>query len=151
MINVLLVDEQLLLREGLREILAQVSWMRVVAETGDLRQVRLLLRAHRPDVVLFDVSTPGSDPIPILPGIKGRYPAIGLLIVTSRKEDDFAIRCLSAGADGYVTTFRGTDELIGAIEKVASGGKYVTPTLGELLARSLDQTLDRRRRRHRAL
>jgi DNA-binding NarL/FixJ family response regulator len=89
-------------------------------------------------VVLLDISMPGRSGLEILEEIKAQRPKLAVLILSMHPEEQYAVRALRAGASGYLTKASAPQELIGAIRKVASGGKYVTASLAEKLADELE-------------
>jgi DNA-binding NarL/FixJ family response regulator len=137
MIRVLLADDHVLFRQGLRRLLELESNMQVVAEAASGPETLDRAREKDPDVVLLDVSMPGRGAVEIIQELKQRRRRTGVLILTGHPEDHFAIRCLRSGADGYATKDTPSELLIVAIQKVAAGGKYVSPELAEQLALSL--------------
>ena len=138
MIRILLADDHQMFREGVRCLLEKRSDMTVVAEAGTGQEALTRASEHSPDVVLLDVSVPGRGGLETAAELKQRDPRVHLLILTAYPEDRFAVRCLKAGADGYLTKDHAFDELITAIRKVHTGGKYVSPSLVEHLVLSLD-------------
>jgi DNA-binding NarL/FixJ family response regulator len=90
------------------------------------------------DVVLLDISMPGRSGLDILKQLKGERPKLPILILSMYSEEQYAMRALRAGASGYMTKESAPDELIVAIRKVSEGRKYVTPSLAEKLAISLE-------------
>ncbi len=132
--RVLLADDHKMFRDGLRRLLEEQPTLEVVAEAGTAAEALTLARESRPDLVLLDVAMPGRDSLEILGELKrnGRGPRV--LMLTSRPESEFAIRCLRAGADGYLTKGRAGYELIEAIDRVLGGRKYISSNLAEQLA-----------------
>lgn len=138
MIRILLADDHQMFREGVCSLLEKRSDMTVVAEASTGQEALARASEHSPDVVLLDVSVPGRGSLETAAELKRRDPRVHLLILTAYPEDRFAVRCLKAGADGYLTKDHTFDELITAIHKVHTGGKYVSPSLAEHLVLSLD-------------
>ena len=137
-VRVLIADDHALFREGIKSILEKAEDFTVVAEaaTGS-ETVEQALRC-KPDVVLLDVSMPGRGGIETVQELKRRLPKLRILMLTMHPEDHFAVRCLKEGADGYLTKDAAPIELLEAIRKVRTGGKYVTPSLAERLATNLE-------------
>jgi len=142
MIRVLLADDHTLFREGVRRLLDPDSEIEVVAEAA--RGVEAIERSveMKPHVVLLDVSMPGRGGLETLRDLKDRQPGIRVLMLTVHPESRFAIRCIKAGADGYMTKDAAPEELVRAIRRLASGRKYITPELAEQLAMTLGQDFE---------
>jgi len=138
MIRILVADDHTIVREGLKQILAEVSDMTVRDEAGSGQEALAKIRESEFDVVLLDISMPGRSGIEILKEIKTEQPKLPVLILSMHAEEQYAIRSLRAGASGYLTKTSAPDELIGAIRKVSCGRKYVSASLAEKLAQELD-------------
>lgn len=134
MIRVFIVEDHVLVREGLKRILAETPDIQTVDETGNGRDVIKKIRENNFDLVLLDISLPDSNGLDILKQTKAIRPDLGVLIVSAHPEDHYAVRALKAGASGYVTKTRASSELIDAIRKVAAGQMYVSSSLAEKLA-----------------
>ncbi len=137
MIRVLIVDDHAIVRQGLKQILHEISDMTVSGEAatgvGAIQIVR-----HTPfDVVLLDISLPDRNGVETLKQIKKERPTLPVLMLSMHREREFAIRSLKAGASGYLTKQSAPAQLVTAIRHVAAGKKYVSPTLAEELADSL--------------
>ena len=132
--RLLLVDDHPLIREGLtRAILAEFPDGECVAAST----VPEALDAVSEDgfsIVILDLSLPGRDGFELLRTIKDRSPACRVLIHTMHPEEQFGVRALRSGADGYVTKDRPVDELLAAVHRLAAGGRYISVKLAELLA-----------------
>ena len=138
MIRILVVDDHAIVREGLKQILADVNDMAVRDEAGNGQEALAKIRDGEFDVVLLDISMPGRSGLEILKEIKAERPKLPVLILSMHAEEQYAIRALRAGASGYLTKASAPDELIGAIRKVSCGRKYVSSSLAEKLALELD-------------
>lgn len=134
MITVLLVDDHTIVRDGLKQILAETSDIVVAAEAPSGREAIDKVREHDYDVVLLDVAMPGLDGLSVMSLIKEEKSYLAVLILSMYPEEQYAIRFLKAGAAGYLTKESASDELIHAIRRVAEGGKYVSRSLAERLA-----------------
>lgn len=142
MIRVLIADDHAIVREGLKRILADDHEMETVAEAADGLQAARLVREHKPDVVLLDISMPDRSGIDALADIQSASPDTRILMLSMHPEDQYAIRCLRDGADGYLTKESAPELLLDAIRKIHSGGKYVSPLLAEKLAVNLNSGPD---------
>ncbi len=133
MIRVFLADDHEVVREGLKRVVAGASDMIVVGEASSGDEVIERLEHETWDVLLLDLSMPGRGGLDVLAKVKARRPTVRIVVLTMHAEDQYAVRVLRAGADGYLTKGRSAKEVVAAIRAVAGGGKYITPRLGELL------------------
>ena len=138
MIKILIADDHAIVREGLKQIVADTSDMIVTAEASDGHEVLALLSKNNYDVVVLDMAMPGLTGLDILKQIKRETPKLPVLILSVHPEEQYAVRSLKAGASGYLTKESAPDELITAIRKVSMGGKYITSSLAEKLAFELE-------------
>lgn len=141
--RILIVDDHSLIREGLKQVLRDEPEMEVVAEAADGQNVMEVVRQEKADVVLLDISLPGRNGLEILKDVRHEYPKLPVLMLSMHPEERFALRALKAGASGYVTKESAPANLIQAIRKVMTGGKYISQTLAEQVAESLDGGSDR--------
>ena len=138
MIKILIADDHAIVREGLKQIVADTSDMIVTAEASDGHEVLALMSQDNYDVVVLDMAMPGLTGLDILKQIKRETPKLPVLILSVHPEEQYAVRALKAGASGYLTKESAPDELITAIRKVSMGGKYITSSLAEKLAFELE-------------
>lgn len=138
MIRVLIADDHAIVREGLKQILAETSDILPVGEAADGHQVIEQVRQSGYDVVLLDISMPRATGLEILKQIKRDAPKVPVLILTIYPESQYAIRALRAGASGYLMKESSPAELVKAVRTVASGRKYVSESLAEKLAFDLE-------------
>jgi two-component system invasion response regulator UvrY len=134
MIKVLIADDHTLVRKGLKQILMDAGDVHHVDEAKDGREAVKKVSQQDYDLVILDISLPGRSGIDVLKQLKCSKPALPILILSMHPEEQYAVRALRAGAAGYLTKESAPDELIGAIKKVAKGGKYITSSLAEKLA-----------------
>jgi two-component system, NarL family, invasion response regulator UvrY len=137
--RVLIADDHGIFRAALREILVNRAGMEVVGEAGDAREAIDLAKKLEPDILLLDVSMPGRPGLEAIEEVKRQAPKVRILMLTAHPEDQYALRCLKAGADGYMIKGAAFDELIEAVRRICAGGKYVSPHLAESLALNLAQ------------
>ncbi len=143
MIHVFVVDDQAVVRAGLKLILSLTPDIRVVgeAENGHDALNKMNLKKQEPefrcDAVLLDVNLPDESGLYILKQLKSRHPKLSVLMFTIYSEEQYALRSIKAGAAGYLTKNSAPEEIINAIRKVSGGEKYITPAVAELLAASL--------------
>jgi len=137
-INVLIADDHALIREGLRKTLSGEPDMKLVGDVGNVADLFKQLERLAVNIVLLDITMPGESGLDALKELRQKYPQIPVLILSFHPEHRFAVRALKAGASGYITKQSATEELVQAIRKIVSGGKYVSAALAEELATELD-------------
>ena len=142
-IRVLIADDHAIVRQGLRQILSDTPDLTVAGEAENGVQAVQMVRAGEWDVVLMDVSMPDRNGIDALKLIKKEFPRLPVLILSMYPEEQYAIRALKAGAAGYLTKQSAPDLLVTAIRQVASGQKYVSPSLAEELANAIGEDTER--------
>jgi two-component system invasion response regulator UvrY len=134
MIRVLIADDHAVVRQGLKQILGDTPEMLVAGEATNGQEVLDRVRAETWDVVVLDISMPDRSGLDILKELQSEQPKLPVLVLSMYSEDQYAIRVLKAGASGYLTKDSAADELVRAIRKVVSGGRYVSSSLAEKLA-----------------
>jgi DNA-binding NarL/FixJ family response regulator len=142
MTKVLLADDHALVRDGLRHILRSASGFEVVGEACDGPTTIALVRATPADVLVLDLSMPGRNGVELVKQIKDEMPALRILVLTMHAEQQYAVRAFKAGASGYLTKESASAELVSAVTKVAAGGVYVSLTMAEQFAQSLNEPAD---------
>jgi len=131
--RVVLADDHVLLRQGLRRILEGIENMEVVGEVGDGLELLKLLSTQTPHMVILDISMPNLRGIEAIPEIKMIHPEVKVLILTMHKDKEYLHQAISAGAEGYLLKEDADSELFSAIEKIRQGKIYVSPNLSEEL------------------
>jgi DNA-binding NarL/FixJ family response regulator len=126
-VRVLLVDDQDLVRMGIRMALEADGAIEVVAEAGDGGEALVLARRHRPDVVLMDVRMPGTDGITATAQLVAELPSIAVLVLTTFDLDDYAFSAIRAGASGFLLKNARPAELRAAVHAVAAGEAVTSP------------------------
>jgi two-component system, NarL family, invasion response regulator UvrY len=137
MIRVLIADDHAVVRRGLRQILEEATDIKLLGEASTGREVLRALRENWYDVLVLDISMPDGTGLDVLQELKKMNPRPVALMLSMYPEKQFAIRALKAGAAGYLTKDSAPDELLTAIREVASGKKYITHELAEILADEL--------------
>ncbi|TWO70779.1 response regulator transcription factor [Caenimonas sedimenti] len=137
-IRVLLGDDHRIVREGLKQVLADAPDIDVCAEAVDgdevLRQVEARIGDVGLDVVLLDIAMPGRDGLEVLQALRKAWPRLPVLMLSTYPERQYAVRCIKLGAAGYLNKSADPDDMVAAVRKVADGGVYVTPATAEALA-----------------
>jgi len=149
MIKILIADDHPIVRQGLRQILSDISDMEIAGEAVNAQETLDQVRVGGWDVLVLDITMPDRSGFDILKELKHEQPDLPVLVLSIHGEEQFAVRVLKAGASGYLTKENAPAELIKAIRKVVDGGKYISPSLAETLAFNLEETSGRPR--HEAL
>jgi len=136
-IRVLIADDHAIVREGLKQILADTPNIVVEGEAGNGLTAVQLVRGCDSDVLLLDISMPDRSGIEVLKQIRKEKPALAVLMLSMHREDQYAVRALKAGAAGYLNKQSAPAELVNAIRQVASGRKYISAELAQELANQL--------------
>lgn len=142
-IRVLVADDHPIVRQGLRQIIADTADMEVVAEATNAREVLDHVARLDIDVGLLDLIMPGTSGFDLLEAVRRERPRLPILVLSMHPEDQYAMRALRAGAAGYLNKESAPDDLVQAIRKVHAGGRWITPRLAEQLAAHLGAPADR--------
>ena len=137
MIRVMLVDDHQLIRSCFREVLGKEPGLEIVAEAGNGEKAIHMVRTHRPDVILMDVSMPGIGGLEATRRISQSFPETRIIALTRYGDDPFPARLLEAGAAGYITKGSEIEEVISAIKSVHDGTEYITQEIEQKLAINL--------------
>jgi len=143
MIRILIADDHAIVREGLKQIVAETSDIIVAGEASNGQELLEKVRKNDYDIILLDISMPGKSGLDILKQLKSERPKLPVLILSIHSEEQYGVRVLRAGASGYLTKESAPDELIAAIRKVSLGRKYITPSLAEKLAFNLESNIEK--------
>lgn len=127
-----------MVRQGLKLILADHFKHAVFGEARNAQEAFTRVAKEKWDVAVLDVTMPGRSGLEVLKEIKRLRPKMPVLILSMHPEDQFAVRMLKTGAAGYLTKESAGEELVGAIEKVVGGGRYISSSLAERMASYLD-------------
>jgi two-component system invasion response regulator UvrY len=138
MINVFIADDHAIVRQGLKQILSETPDIRLAGEATEGKEVLRKARTESWDVLVLDITMPGLSGFDTLKAVRHERPNLPVLVLSMHGEEQYAVRCLKAGASGYLTKESVPEELVKAIRRVVGGGKYVSPSLAEKLALSLD-------------
>jgi two-component system, NarL family, invasion response regulator UvrY len=126
MIKVLIGDDHRIVREGLKQVLADAPDVCVVAEAPTGGDVLAL--------VLLDIAMPGADGLEVLQPLRREHPGLPVLMLSTYPENQYAVRCIRLGAGGYLNKSANPDDMVAAVRAVAAGGLYVTPATAQALA-----------------
>lgn len=139
MINVCLIDDHAIVRDGLKRIIQQSDDIRVLAEGGSGRDLLTLFETIQKTltVLILDLSLPDMTGVDLLKIVRQKTETLPVLILSMHNEEQYGMRVFKAGANGYVTKDKAAEELLNAIRMVAKGRKYISPEFADLMATSL--------------
>lgn len=140
MVKILIVDDHAVVRQGVKQILDGRFDKATLGEAKNAQELLDLIRKAKWDVVILDIGLPGRSGLDVLGDIKKINPRLPVLVLSAYPEDQLATRVLKAGAAGYLSKESASEELVNALVKVLGGGRYVSASLAERLAVSLDET-----------
>jgi two-component system invasion response regulator UvrY len=135
MIRVLLADDHAIIRDGVKQILADTDDLAVAGEAANGTALLKLVAEQQWDVLVLDISMPGKNGLELVKLIRQDKPRLPILIFSMHQEEQYALRALHAGASGYLTKESDGEVLIASIRKVAGGGVHVSDKVAEMLAR----------------
>ncbi|MFZ2990557.1 response regulator [Ideonella sp.] len=137
MTRVIICDDHALIRRGIRDTLSDAADIEVIGEAGDYGELRTLLRKDACDVLVLDINMPGRSGLDVLAVLKDEGSPVKVLVVSMYPEDQYALRALKAGAQGYVNKGGDPALLVQAVRTVAQGRKYITPEIAQILAENI--------------
>lgn len=150
MTRILLADDHGILRQGLRQVLAEDLPDAEFGEAGNAAEALAQLHAARWDVLVLDLNLPGRSGFEVLAEVRREFSALPVLVLSSTPEDQIGLRVLRAGAAGYLNKQVAPEQLVAAVQQVLKGERYVSPALAQRLAAELDRPASDRPR-HEAL
>lgn len=139
-IKILIADDHAIVREGLKQIVAEEKDILVAGEAENSSKLMELLEKEKWNLVVLDINMPGKSGLEALKDIKQLYPDLPVLILSMFSEDQYGLRAIKAGASGYLKKVSAPTELVTAIRKIVSGGKYINQSLAEKLAEKFENT-----------
>ncbi|MBC8287047.1 MAG: response regulator transcription factor [Nitrospinae bacterium] len=147
-IRVFIADDHFVVRQGLKHILSQNPDMEVIGEAEDGNQVLQRIKDLVVDVVLLDIEMPKKNGWEVMVQLKSLYPKLNVLMLSIFPEEHYGIRLIKAGASGYLTKSSAPDQLCQAIRAVASGGKFISPSLTEKVIAELNRDVEKLQHEH---
>ncbi len=141
MIRIIIADDHIIIRAGIKQLIEGAHDMKVCGEASDGQKLIDEIKKNHYDVIIIDISMPGRNGIEIIKQIRASGDKTPVLALSYYPEDQFAVRVLKAGACGYMNKDVEPEELIEAIYKVARGGTYVSPAIAEKIACSMNMTV----------
>lgn len=140
-IQVMLVEDQTVLREGLAAIISLQSDMEVVAEAGNGLEAVPLAKQHKPDVVILDMVMPKQDGLATIPGLLEAHPTVRILVLTGFAESDRVYQAVKAGALGYMLKDATRSQLVQSIREVALGRAFIHPSIAMKVINEFDRNI----------
>ncbi len=134
MIRVLICDDHLIVRQGIKQVLAEAEDIRTVGEAASGPEAIQLARVIQLDVVLLDIAMPQRDGLDILKALKAEFPKLPVLMLSTYPDRQYAVRSLKLGAAGYLNKSADSEQMIDAVRTVARGKLFITASVAELLA-----------------
>ena len=141
--HIMIADDHAVVRRGLREILADAIPGADFSEVGNGDEVLSQLGKSQVAMLVLDISMPGRSGSDVLREVKHTYPRMPVIILSCQPEEQYAVRCLRAGAAAYISKESASDELALATKKILGGGRYVSTSLAEKLIANLDESVDK--------
>jgi two-component system, NarL family, invasion response regulator UvrY len=141
--HILIADDHGVVRRGLKEILADAIPGADFSEAGNGDEVLSHLEKTKIALLVLDINMPGRNGMDVLRDVKHTYPRLPVIILSCHPEDQYAVRCLRAGAAAYINKESAPEELAIATKKIMSGGRYISASLAETLISNLDEPVDK--------
>lgn len=139
MINILIADDHAIVREGLKQIVAEEPDMKVSGEASSSAELIELVQKDSYHIIILDISMPGRSGLEALKDLKKIKPDLPVLILSMFGEDQYGLRAIKAGASGYLKKVSAPTELVAAIRNIVGGGKYINQSLAEKLVSGYGQ------------
>ena len=141
--KILVVDDHAVVRQGVKQILSEHFHCSVIGEAQSAEEMMEKIKKAHWSIVILDLGMPGKGGLDALKELKQSYPKIPVLVLSAYPEDQLALRTLKAGAAGYLSKDSAPNEVVQAIRKIVAGGKFVSPSVAELLALNLEMDLEK--------
>ena len=145
---ILLADDHTIVRRGLRQILADAFPASQFLEAGNAAEVLHLLSGRKCGLLVLDVTMPGRSGMDVLREAKQAYPQLPVVMLSMHPEEQYAVRALRAGASAFLNKDSAPEELVMAVKKVLSGGRYVSARLSEKLVAELGRDVSHAAHEH---
>lgn len=149
MTRILITDDHAILRQGLKQILADEIADVIFGEAGDSAQALALLHKEAWDVLILDINLPGRNGFEVLDDVRRHFPRLPILVLSSTPEDQLGLRAIRSGAAGYLNKQTAPEQLVGAVRTVLNGGQFISDALAQKIVADLRRGTDRPR--HEAL
>lgn len=140
-IRIVLADDHPLIREGFKSLLARNAQFAIAGEASNGKELLEIIAKTSPEIVLTDINMPRFTGLEVMQKVLQEHPGIKFIMLTMHEEHEYVVRCLAAGAKGYLLKSVDIDELANAIKTVYQGGKYFSPAIANILAESLSNPI----------
>ncbi len=151
MIRVLICDDHVIVRQGLRQLLSEAGDVEVSAEAADGPAALQCLRQGGIDVLLLDIALPGRDGLDVLRQVREEWARLPVLMLSTYPDRQYAVRSLKLGAMGYLNKSADSEQITAAVRRVRGGQRFITPAVAELLANALGAGRDEEQPLHQML
>lgn len=141
MLKVLICDDHELIREGLKRILLDTGNADLIGEVSNAEEAMAAVRRERWDIVILDIKLGGRSGLDVLKEVKGEFPLLPVLILSMYPEEQYALRMIRAGANGYLNKNLAAKVLVQAIQNVLTQGQYISPKVAEQLVNAVKQPM----------
>lgn len=145
MTRILIADDHAIVRQGLKQILADAPDLTVVGEAQNGVEAIRMLREQPYDLLLLDIAMPGKNGVEVLKQIKREMPQLPVLILSMYPAEQYAVRLIKAGAASYLTKESAPEQLIDAVRAVSQGKRYIGADVADLLAKAIGRDTDQPR------
>lgn len=149
MTRILITDDHAILRQGLKQILADEIVDAKFGEAGDSAQALALLNKETWDILILDINMPGRNGFEVLDDVRRHFPRLPILVLSSTPEDQLGLRAIRSGASGYLNKQTAPEQLVDAVRTVLIGGQFISDALAQKIVADLRRDTDRPR--HEAL
>ncbi len=149
MIKIIIADDHPIIRYGLKQLISEEPDMKVTGEAENAARVFELTKENNYDILILDMSLPDINGLEVLSKLKYSKSDLSVLVLSALPEEQYALRCMKAGAAGYLNKIAASSQLINAIRKIMSGGNYLSPAISDRLLADLKK--DRKKVLHENL
>ena len=149
MINILIADDHPIIRYGLKQLISEEPDMKVTGEAENAAGVFEMIKKNNYDILILDMSFPDVNGLEVISKLKYAKSEIAILVLSALPEEQYALRCLKAGAAGYLNKIAASSQLITAIKKIMGGGNYLSPAISDQILSDLKK--DKKKVRHEYL
>ncbi len=132
-INVVLADDHVLVRDGIKALLEDQEGIHVIDEASNGLEALEVIKKHKPHLLIVDIRMPELNGIEVVKEINKRYPDVRTLVLSMHDSEEYVVKAIQAGADGYLLKGASKEEFLKALHKVASGGKYFTGDISAII------------------
>lgn len=143
--RILIADDHMILRQGLKQILADELTGAKFGEAADATQALALLHKQTWDALILDINMPGRNGFEVLDEVKRHFPFLPVLVLSSTPEDQLGLRAIKGGAAGYLNKQTAPEQLVEAVQTIMAGGRFITAALASRLAAEFHRSGDRPR------